>query len=493
VSELRAGGRTLKGMKKALVPAVAAMAMAAVFGYGCLQASAKTVEPDADRQVELTVYTQDFAQVTETRPIDLADGLVRITLTGLSHALDESTVSFDWPEGTDAQVTSTTYDLGTSSGQSLLEQLVGKEVTLVYRSENGREGERQAGVLEAAAPGNVVVRVGDQLVINPQATIEAPAGEVATMPRLTATVENGKTETQPLTFSYMTRGLSWSASYVVTLQEKTAELEAWATVKNESGVEYPDAKIKFVAGAPNRAVVPTAYADDERNYGFAGAAEVPTKFRREDKDYGLAYENVGELVAYPYESRATLRNNQTNRVLMLKEPKVEVVRDYAIRLPSPGWYGYNDATERLKATLSIAIKNSEESGLGQPLPGGRVRVFEPSKGGAPVLIGAATIGDTPKDDRIDLTLSEVFNLYARGKLVEAKKLDKRRTQYTYEVTVSNEKEKDVVVRLVAGFYGQWSIAKESVKSTKLDSGSAQWTLAVPASGETKLAYSVVIG
>jgi hypothetical protein len=120
-------------------------------------------------------------------------------------------------------------------------------------------------------------------------------------------------------------------------------------------------------------------------------------------------------------------------------------------------------------------------------------VFEPSKGGAPVLIGAATIGDTPKDDRMDLTLSEVFNLYARGKLVEAKKLDKRRTQYTYEVTVSNEKEKDVVVRLVAGFYGQWSIAKESVKSTKLDSGSAQWTLAVPASGETKLAYSVVIG
>ena len=477
-------------MKRAYLFSGLAVSALAVLGWQC-GSSDPAAEALSTRQVELTVYSQDFAQVTEVRTVDLVEGVVRIALGDVSHSLDQSTVLYDWPQGSEAQVTSTTYDLGTQEGQSLLDQLVGRTVTLVYRSETGRATSRETGVLEASSPGNVVVRVGDRLVINPDATIEAPAGEVATMPKLTASVENGKDESQALTLSYLTRGLSWSADYVMTLDEETSELECWATVTNHTGIDFPAAKIKFVAGAPNRAVV-----DTDTTYGRpALAAEDMYEMKSRRLGDGGAGEPVyyGELVAYPYESNATLRNNQTSRVLMMKEPKVKVTRDYAIRLPSPGWYGYRDATERLKATLSLALKNSEEAGLGAPLPMGRVRVYDPSDEGAPVLIGAASIGNTPKDDRIDMTLTEVFNVYARGKLVATRKIDRRKTAYDYEITVYNEKEKATDVRLVSNFYGAWTIQKESSKSTRPDASSAQWVVNAPSGGETKLTYTVVVG
>ncbi|MEX2244300.1 MAG: DUF4139 domain-containing protein [Fimbriimonadaceae bacterium] len=480
-------------MRRVFTYSALCLAIIAVAAVGCLKASAKEgLQSDEGREIELVVYSQDFAQVNEVRTVGLLDGTARVGLTQVSQQLDQSSLIYDWPDTSSAQVTSTTYDLGSLSGQSLLSQLVGREVSLVYRGDNGREGARQTGILEVAAPGNIVVRVGDTLVVNPNATIETAAGEVATMPRLTAFVQNGKREDVPLTVSYMTRGLSWGADYVLTLDPGTdpADLECWATVTNNTGIDFPAAKIKFVAGAPNRNVVatnaPREYAFDqkERAERFQGGG-----FRM-DAEIDIDAEVLGELIAYPYESKATLRNNQTNRVLMMDAPKVTVARDYAIRLP---YYGTTDPQQRLKATLSLAFKNTEDAGLGKPLPAGSVRVYEPVKGGAPNYIGAAAIGNTPKDDRIDLTLSEVFNVYARAKTTETKKLDKKRTQFTYEVTVTNEKDKPLDVRVVRDFYGAWTITNESLKSTRPSAASAQWVLTVPAGGSTVLTYTVVVG
>ncbi len=472
-------------MKHAVMP----LAVLAFAAQGCIKASAK--EDATDRQVELTVYSQDFAQVTETRPVDLNTGTTRIGFEDVSHMLDESTVLYDFPTSENAQVVATTYDLGTQNGQALLEQLVGKEVALVYRGENGKEGERQVGILEVASPGNVVVRVGDKLIVNPNATIESNAGEVATRPRLTASVESKDRGTSPMNVSYMTRGISWNASYVLNLDPNSndVELECWATVTNNTGIDFPAAKIKFVAGSPNRSVVAT----NMPQLGGAGAVAEEMAWDRGFEDKSLARRQrtdyIGELVAYPYESKATLKNNQTNRVLMMQAQSVKVHRDYAINLNQYNRYD----SDRIKATLSIALKNNDESGLGQPLPMGTVRVYEPVAKGAPEFIGSAAIGNTPKDDRIDLTLTEVFNVYARNKTVKATQLDKRRWQYVMEVEVFNEKDRAVDVRLVRDFYGKWTITNESIKSTRPVASQAQWIVTVPAGGSQKLNYTVVVG
>ena len=136
---------------------------------------------------------------------------------------------------------------------------------------------------------------------------------------------------------------------------------------------------------------------------------------------------------------------------------------------------------------------SEPSGLGQPLPAGALRVYEPGPTGSLQYIGAATLSDTPKDAKVDVTLTNVFDIYALAKVLESKRVDKRRTSYTVEIVVHNEKGVVTQVRLAQGFSGTWKIVSESDKHGKLNANLAQWTLSVPAGGEVKLKFTVVLG
>lgn len=472
---------------------LALAALALVMGEGCNRVEAaetKSMPTGAIRgSIELIIYAADFGQVRETRDVKLEQGRNLVGITDVSKTLDQDTVLFSWLEGKGAKVVSSTYDLGMNDASQLLKRFLGREVELVYRGENGKEGDRQKGILLVADPGNVVVKVGDNYVMNPTATIEAPANQgIVTIPQLAAEVDSGADQQARMNVSYMTTGLSWNADYTVTLRPDSdvAALECWATVLNRTGVDYPNARISFVAGSPNRAVRDTKY---ERTAG-APASMDSAKADMEYRLYEAQPQAMGELYAYPYTADASIKQDQVNRVRMMNADAVKIQRDYAIRLPYEG-YGWGNPNQRFPATLSFNIKNDKASGLGDPLPAGSLRVYEPDKGGQPQYIGAATISDSPKDAMLNVTLTNVFDVYATGRLVETKQIDKKQVSTTYEVSIQNQKNRPVSVRLVQGFGGNWSIAQETHRSVKLNGNSAQWTIDAASGGETFLRYTVI--
>ena len=535
---------------------------------GCARAHGQgsRAEGREAREVELLVYSGDFGMVQETRSVTLEKGVSRVGLTDVSKALDQNSVMFNWPDRKDVQVRSSTYDLGMDESGALLKRFLGKEIELVYRNQNGREGDRVKGTLEVAEPGNVVVKADGRYIVNPDATIEAPTDAgIVTIPQLTAEVESGSAGSAKLGVSYLTGGLSWSADYTLTLggardegqgskaradepygskQDLLAEdlrkaevelrellkkhapehdavkaqrakvallktelakstldprpstlatLDCWASVMNKTGTDFPDAKLKFVAGSPNRAAYPTReLAAELKDSGIAAGTAL--RWSMQSRNTGRfpatsapTIEAVGELHAYPYEANATIRQDQINRVRMMGVEGMSLKKWYAIGVPTlwrDGFQGNPDT--RLTATLGINFKNDEASKLGKPMPGGAVRVYEPDANGRPQYIGAATIRDTPKDARVSLTLSNVFDVYAQSKLVKSEKIGKRKVRKTLEITVHNEKASAQEVRLVQNFYGTYTIVSESAKSAKLNAGQRQWALQVPAGGEVKL-------
>ena len=471
--------------------------------HGCSRAEAQTTKavPDAADPargpIELTVYTGNFGMVRETRRVDLAKGRGRVGITDVSKSLDGNSVLFSWPDTKDATVVSSTYDLGTGDSGKLLSRFLGKTVELVYRGMDGREGERIKGILEVADPGNIVVKADGRYIVNPNATVEAPADAgIVAIPQLSAEVQSDRGGATDLGLSYMTEGLSWNADYTLTLDpdRDKLDLECWATVTNRTGTDYPGASIRFVAGSPNRAVrseaqAPGSYARD-RAYAAAPMA------KPRSQEYDMKPETMGELYAYPYESTATIRQDQKNRVRMLGSDGVRVERVYSIALPAV-YYDYEtfggNPDRRLTATMGINFTNGKGAGLGLPLPAGAVRVYEPDGKGAARYVGAASIGDTPKDARVSLTLTNVFNVYARARQTGWAKVDKKHIRRTVEITVSNEKKTDADVRLVQNLGSDWRIDSQSVKGRKLNAGQNEWTVSVPAEGETKLRYSVVLG
>lgn len=487
---------TLTTMKRAILP-MSLAALAAIFTQtGCNQAVAQAAPPTDDREIELMVYADNFAMVQETRSVDLQQGRSQVGLTNVSKSLDQNSVMFTWPSAAGNEVVSSTYDLGTQQSDKLLQRFLGKEIELVFRGQNGRESERQKGILEVADPGNIVVRVGDKYVVNPVAEIEAPTDQgIVTIPQLTAEVDSKSAGKTPMGLGYLTTGMSWNADYTVTLPKGSAEMdmECWATVTNLTGTDYPNAKLKFVAGSPNRAV---KYRDADEGaryqWGSRGGRSEDTSgyVASPRKKVNMGQVSVGELHAYPYEAKATIKQDQMNRVRMMSADKIKVKRDYSIALPESS-YGYSgNPDQRLNATLAIKFENSKGVGLGSPLPGGAVRVYEPGEKGALAYVGAATIADTPKDAKVNLTLTNVFDIYATTKRTSEKRLNKRTVRRTFEVTLHNEKSQPSQVRLVQPFYGTYKITAETATSTKLSGNLRQWTVTTPAGGETKLKFTV---
>lgn len=489
----------MKRLPPSLPLALAALAVAA--NHGCARAEAQTVRTAADPgrgPIELTVYAGDFAMVRETRRVELQSGRARVGLLDVSKSLDQNSVIFGWPKGKEAKVVSSTYDLGTNDSGHLLARFLGKPVDLVYRGQDGREGERVRGILEVAEPGNVVVRAEGKYIVNPGATIEAPADAgIVTIPQLSAEVESKTAGKTDLSLGYMTAGLSWNADYTLTLapDRDTLGLECWATVTNRTGTDYPDASIRFVAGSPNRAVRQRRYEAQDYDGRVAGAiakVDAPAMMNNAFN----APQSMGELIAYPYKSAATIKQDQTNRVRMMGSEGVRVKRVYSVALPGieRDYAEFNaNPDARINATMGINFQNAKGSGLGLPLPGGTVRVYEPDAGGAARYVGAATLGDTPKDANVSLELTSSFDVYAHARQVGAQRVDKRHTRRTVEVTVFNEKAKPTEVRLVESLGNSWRMESQTVKGTKLNASTEQWTLAVPAGGKTTLRYTVLLG
>ena len=486
-------------LRKTFASAFPLVALALLATQGCSRAaaqSAKVSAPDGRGPIELTVYTGDFGMVRETRRVELAKGLGRVGITDVSKTLDQNSVLFSWPGTKDAEVVSSTYDLGTRDSGRLLSRFLGKTVELVYRGMDGREGERIKGILEVADPGNIVVKAEGRYIVNPNATIEAPADAgIVAIPQLSAEVQSDRGGATDLGLSYMTEGLSWNADYTLTLDpdRDKLDLECWATVTNRTGTDYPGASIRFVAGSPNRAV-----RSEEQKQIYAGQADFARRPQASPRASGSSMEpeTMGELYAYPYESTATIRQDQKNRVRMLGSDGVRVERVYSIALPAV-YYGYEtfggNPDRRLTATMGINFTNGKSGGLGLPLPAGAVRVYEPDAKGAARYVGAASIGDTPKDARVSLTLTNAFDVYARAKQTGWTKVDKKHVRRTVEVTVSNEKKGDADVRLVQNLGSDWRIDSQTAKGRKLNAGQNEWTVSVPAGGETTLRYSVVLG
>jgi hypothetical protein len=60
----------------------------------------------------------------------------------------------------------------------------------------------------------------------------------------------------------------------------------------------------------------------------------------------------------------------------------------------------------------------------------------------------------------------------------------------WRVTVKNAKAKAVAVQVIEQMPGTWEVTRETLSHEKLNAAEAQWTVQVPAKGETVLEYNV---
>jgi hypothetical protein len=442
-----------------------------------------------------------YAVVRQDRTMTLPAGRSEQRFTGVAALLDPTTVRFESltdPEGTTVLEQDYRFDL--VSQQALLERYLDREIG-VWQSK-GDTVELVRGTLLSAS-GGLILDTGDGLrTINGYTAIEYPSlpGGLLTRPTLVWDLQSAAGGEQQTRLSYQTDGMTWWADYNLVYEDgKDAnsgllDVGAWVSIINKSGAAYENAKLKLVAGDVQR-VQPQGQV-----YPMAARGGVAMN----EAAQGFVEKSFFEYHLYTLGRPTTLAENATKQIELFSPatgvPAEKVLVYYGL---SQGYRGYfpNPMTDRnlgfqanTKVDIYLKFRNSEESGLGIPLPKGRICVskLDPADGSLE-FIGEDVIDHTPKNEDVLIKLGSAFDVV--GERVQTDfRIDTNNhwMDETIEIKVRNHKDEAVNVIVKENLYRwvNWEITKTTTDFEKVDARTVHFPVSIEPDGEAVIRYTV---
>jgi len=451
-----------------------------------------------DKTVQLTVYNQDLALVSETRAVPLQTGLNRVIYSDVAALIDPTSVSFRSltdPAGTAVLEQNFEYDLVGSA--KLLQKYIDQVIVV-----QTQDSQTYTGTLLSATD-NVILQSEDGAVTmlsqDQIRNIDFPAlpEGLLTRPSLVWLVDAEQAGEHDTAVTYLTNGLSWQADYVLLLNEDSTafDLNGWGTLDNRSGASYEDAMLKLVAGDINQVATPQ-YARDVMMMAEAAAAPAPAVEQRQFFEYHL----------YQVTRPVTVKDNQTKQIEFVTAQDVPATKFYvydgAAGYAGYGYgpvsdSGYGAQTGNSDVAVMLEFRTDEASNLETQLPAGRVRLYQNDVDGSALLVGEDQINHTPKNETVRLTVGNAFDIKGERVQTNYKPLGDSGAQESFRITLRNHKDEPVEVRVVENLYRwtEWTMLSETldgkpIEHNQLSSQQVEWRVPVPAGGEAVLEYEV---
>ena len=430
-------------------------------------------------EVAVTIYNNNLALVQDRREIALRAGRSRQEFPDVSAQIRPETVSLS---GNGIGIVEQNFDFDLLSPAALMQKAVGETITLVRTNPaTGAETRERARVL--SANNGVVLQIGNRIEVLRDDGIPARVifdkvpENLRARPTLSVTVEADRGGRQPVTLTYLTPGLGWSADYVALFDEAAGKMDVqgWITLTNSSGTPYINANTLLVAGAVGQA--------NEQRYNRYMPPPPPGGIRQSGTETA-GRERLGDFYLYPLPERTTIANAQTKQVSFLDVAGSPAARAYEFR---NGWLGTLDQPVSVNSVLRFS--SSRAGGLGDALPAGTVRVYQRDARGAPQFVGESAIGHTPMGSELGLVTGQAFDIKVQPTVEKRERLSSTgsrwRTTMRYHLT--NASPRAINVNLVqSGLWGDTRIVDESLKSERRSADETEWRVAVPANGEASV-------
>lgn len=436
-----------------------------------------------------------YAMVRQDRNVTLSAGRSTLRFSEVAGLIDPTTVTFTVPANPLVRVLEQNFQFDLVSTAKLMLRYIDKPIT-VERSV-GNETSSVTGTLLSASDG-LILRGSDGSVhaLNGYSAVKFPElpGGLITQPTLVWDLNSPVSGTQRARVTYQTGGITWWADYNVVFNEGRnansglLDLSAWVSVINQSGASYHDARLKLVAGDVNRVPAPPR------------AAYAPMlKASRVEADAGFAEKAFDEFHLYTLGRTTTLPNNSTKQIELFDQAKQIPARRLLIynALGSPGFgapYTERDPgiNTSSKVESYVEFRNDTASGLGVPLPAGRVRVSRLDTGeGSLEFIGEDAIGHTPKDETLRLKLGSAFDVVGERRQVDYQvDTHARWVEEEIEVKIRNHKSQpvEVIIREPMYRWSNWKILSHSQDFQKDSAQLIHFTVTVPRDGESIVRY-----
>lgn len=475
----------------ALVPSYQARRKAGGQEKNVIAANAADQSTSLNDQTELavTVYNSNIALVRDVRQLQLPSGAFRLKFMDIAATVNPATVHFrSLTEPEKVGVLEQNYEYDLLEPAKLLNKYVGKEVTLVRSyMDNGTTKREEIKAILLANNNGPVWKIGNDIVTGVYGEgyrfPEVPAN-LYDRPTLLMSLENSGARKQTIETSYLASNLSWNADYVLTVgrDDKAADLDGWVTLVNNSGTAFHNAKLQLVAGDLNRLPARDQYRAMEMVANAPAAKAVG----------GFVQENFSEYHLYSLGRRTSVEDKETKQISLLQGSEVPVEKLFVVNGQNFYYRNAQNPGSPLKDPVMVfyKFKNEEKSGLGIPLPGGNVRVYQKDSKGGVLFIGEDHIDHTPKDEFVTVKIGNAFDVVAERKQTDFKKLSERLYEMEYAITLRNHKDTPVTVEVNEPIGGDWEILTSTYSAKKTEAFAAQFHVPVKSNGESVLKYRI---
>jgi hypothetical protein len=347
-----------------------------------------------------------------------------------------------------------------------------------------------SGLVLRGADGNITA-------LNDYASLRFPElpGGLITRPTLVWDINASRAGTQRARVTYQTGGITWWADYNLIFNAgKDAnsgfvDLSAWVSIINQSGATFQDAKLKLIAGDVHRA-------------SAAPAPRVLMEMARASakSDAGFEEKAFDEFHLYTLGRKTALPNNSTKQIELFDQAKQIPARRLLVlsnNIPFGGGR-YEDrnfpSAGEVKVDSYLEFRNDKASGLGVPLPAGRIRVSRLDAADSSLeFIGEDVIGHTPRDERVRVQLGTSFDVVGERKQVNfASDSRARWLDEEIEVEVRNHKDEDVEVQVREFLFrwSNWQVLSSSQAYEKEDARTILFPVKVPKNSNRTVRYKV---
>jgi hypothetical protein len=485
--------------------------------------------PQPDQGPALTIYNQDFAVIRDHIPLELKSGSNNIQFSGVTARLEpESVMLRDCSAGHTPKILEQTFRppisqaqmLSMFEGQTIDFQVMrggeartvqGKiiraghacEPNLPCRFGTGWTYYQPFGQSEPPSNEQPLIQVDGKLQFSLPGTplFPLPSDPSVLHPQLGWTLQSDTAAATTCELSYISAGMTWEADYnaIAPIKGDTLDLIGWVTLDNRSGKVFENARIKLMAGDINK-VQPQAKDYMQfmggRAGGVIGGVVQPQVTEKSFDEYHL----------YTIEHPTTLHDGETKQVEFLHRTKVPAKRVYVYSgftwEPQPGMQYQQEylmqqrtfgASSQSKVWVMQEIANTEQSGLGMPLPKGRVRFYRQDEGGQLEFIGENTIDHTPRGETLRIYTGNAFDLSGERRRTNFK-VDNMQmwADESFEITVKNHRKEPVDVLVLEHLYrgATWDISSKSAPFNKRDSNTIEFPVQVPPDGSQTIIYTV---
>ena len=452
------------------------LCVAVVLASGAAMAAASTTP---DQLLTVTVYNSSLALVQDIRRLDVPAGRTKLEFKDVSASIRPETVALS---GKGLSVVEQNFDYDLLTPAKMMEKAVGHQIQIIRTNPaTGAQTPETATVL--SVNDGVVLRIGNRIEvlrddgIPTRVVFSSIPENLRAQPTLSVTVDSASAGSRDVTLSYLSTGLGWKADYVVLFDEKlkTIGMDGWVTLTNRSGTSFKDARTQLVAGDIHLADSDQDLWQREmrrrvalRNAGIAESPET----------------SIADYDIFTLPERVTIADNQTKQVAFLDLHGVKAEKAYEYRADN-----FQSLDQPDHAAVVLRFSNRDRA-----LPAGVARVYMRDPSGDPKFLGEDGIDQTPAGSDLGIKIGEAFDVTVQSTVVTNEKVDRWHTRYAMSYTMRNALAEPVTVDLRQnGLMRDGKVEAESLPSKRLDAHALEWSVPVPAHGETVLTFTVVSG